>query len=179
MELGQYGAELVGTWWYWVSITWYLHSVSKVLFCLYELKKLRFGRVTPIPKCYSACLKYKVSAESRNTNNYKDKYKYKAKHKVWATWPPRLETKLQRLLSIPGQRQRQTQRQRKIQRQILRQIQSQTQRLGKMAWNRTAKTGDNFPHLDALCVVGRSLAILQTGGSCLKHTILCSVYIML
>ena len=32
VELGQYGAELVGTWWYWVSITWYLYSVSKVLF---------------------------------------------------------------------------------------------------------------------------------------------------
>ena len=37
--LGQYGAELVGTWWYWVNITASnsikLYWVSKVLVCLY------------------------------------------------------------------------------------------------------------------------------------------------
>ena len=26
--LGQYGAVLVGTWWYWVSITWYCLELS-------------------------------------------------------------------------------------------------------------------------------------------------------
>ena len=28
MVLGQYGAVLVGTWWYWVSITWYCLELS-------------------------------------------------------------------------------------------------------------------------------------------------------
>ena len=28
MVLGQYGAVLVGTWWYWVSITWYYLELS-------------------------------------------------------------------------------------------------------------------------------------------------------
>ena len=36
-------------------------------------------------------------------------YKYKAKHKAWATWPPWLGTRLQGLLSIPGQTKIQTQ----------------------------------------------------------------------
>ena len=64
--LGQYGAVLVGLWWYSVSmgryllihgcsgsvnlvligIKWYL--VSKVLLCLYIVKKWRFGRVLPM-----------------------------------------------------------------------------------------------------------------------------------
>ena len=47
--LGQYGVVLVGTWWYMVllGIKWYW--VSKVLLCLYILKKkLRFGRVSLI-----------------------------------------------------------------------------------------------------------------------------------
>ena len=36
--LCQYGAVLVGTLWYWVSIKWYW--VSKGLLCLYILKKM-------------------------------------------------------------------------------------------------------------------------------------------
>ena len=28
--LGQYGAVLVGTWWYWVSVTWYRWILSGI-----------------------------------------------------------------------------------------------------------------------------------------------------
>ena len=28
MVLGPYGAVLVGTWWYWVSITWYCFELN-------------------------------------------------------------------------------------------------------------------------------------------------------
>ena len=30
MVLGQYGAVLVGTWWYWVSVTWYYRILSGI-----------------------------------------------------------------------------------------------------------------------------------------------------
>ena len=38
LVFGGDGAVLVGTWRYWVSITWYCYWVSKGLLCLYILK---------------------------------------------------------------------------------------------------------------------------------------------
>ena len=52
MVLGQHGAVLVGTWWYWISVTWYCLVLSGTRLlpgfyaCIYW-KKWRFGQMLP------------------------------------------------------------------------------------------------------------------------------------
>ena len=52
MVLGQHGAVLVGTWWYWISVTWYCLVLSGTMLlpgfyaCIYW-KKWRFGWMSP------------------------------------------------------------------------------------------------------------------------------------